>query len=359
MYPAFTPTRPRLPSVLSVSQTLEQYRAKLGQRRLLRDNDGEALAPLDAYLAHLFVSYHPGEPAILDLAGESTTGASALLGLLHPREPRVLTVNDHLSGDRQAYGSVLEEFLCREGKSLSRLQWIPHTDSATELHGERDVILFVAASQSAVAREVEHWLNNLPSAVVLVFGLGAVGDSAAIDALLQRFPTGSPRRFALLRDCGEALSASGLGVVADRDNASAEAALRRLRQLFTSNYSFLGLLCSVTEQAIRSSASDTAVRESNHHLFQEWNQEINQLKQTAQQARDLAEARAEELRVLQSSANYRLSERLRRWRQQIAPDQTWRHRLFVRLHRAARIWRQDGGRSLLQRIVHRCLRRKV
>jgi hypothetical protein len=354
MYPAFTTTRPRLPSVLSVSQPIEQYRAELSQRSLLRDNAVAALDPLDAYLAHLFVDRHPGEPAVLDLTGESTAGASVVLALLHPRQPHVLAV-----ADRQIYRGVLEEFLLRQGKSLSRLQWLHRTEPAMELHGKRDVILFVDGSRAAVDGEAEHWLSILPSAVVLVFGLGAVGDCAAIDTLLQRFPSGSRRRFALLRDCGEALSVSRLGIVADRNNAAAEIALTRLKQLFTSNYSFLGLLRSVTEQAIRSTTSDSAVRESDHLLFREWNHEINQLKQAAQQARDDAEARAAELRALQASPIYRLKEQLRRWRREIAPDQTWRHRLFLHLHRAARIWRQEGFLRLLQRIMRRLLGAKA
>ena len=352
MYPAFATTRPRLPSVLSVSQPIERYRAELDKRSLLRDDAVAELDPLDAYLAHLLVDCHPGSPAVLDLTGESTAGASVLLALLHPRQPHVLAV-----ADRQAYRGVLEEFLLRQGKSLSRLQWLPRTEPATELHEKSDVILFVEGSRAAVDGEVEHWLNRLPAAVVLVFGLGAVGDCAAIDALLRRFPTGSRRRFALLRDCGETLSASRLGLVANRENEAAEIALTRLKQLFTSNYSFLGLLRSVTDQAMRSTTSDTAVRESDHLLFREWNHEINQLKQAAQQARDLADAREAELRAVHANPNYRLSERLRRWRRELAPDQTWRHRLFLRLHNAARIWRQGGFRSLLQRIVRRCLRR--
>jgi hypothetical protein len=357
MYPAFTTTRPRLPSVLSVSQPLEQYRAELS-KRIPRGGDAvAALEPLDAYLIHLFLDSHPGEPIFLDLASESTAGTSVLLGLLHPRQPRVLAACGPLPGDRRAYRGVVEDFLQRQGKPLSRLQWLSGSEPPPELSGESDVLVLVEESRPAVDREVEHWLNVLPSAVVLIFGLGAVGDCAAIDALLQRFPSGSPRRFALLRDCGEALSASRLGLAADRDNASAEMALRRLKQLFAGNYSFLGLLRSVTEQAIRSTTSDAVVRESSG-LFLEWNQEINQLKQAAQQAREAAAARAEELHVLRRSASYRLSERLRRWRHQFAPEQTWRYHLLQLLYHAARIWRQGGFRSLLQHIVHRCFRGK-
>lgn len=354
MYPAFTTTRPRLPSVLSVYQPIEQYQADLGYRGLLRGDAVAALEPLDAYLVHLLVQVHPGEPAVIDWAAEATAGASTLVGLLHPRRPFVRAVGGPAPDYRRSYRGIVEAFLQRQGKDLSLLQWLPSVEPASELAGEPDVILFVAASRPNLDAEIEQWLNVLPSALVLVFGLGAVGDCAVLDALIRRFPTGSPRRLALLRESGEVLSASRLGVVAGRDNAAAETALRRLKQQFTSNYSFLGLLRSVTEQAIHASASDPAARESSIH-FAAWNKEINQLKKEAQQGRDDAGA-AEELRALKSSLSYRLSERFRRWRKQLAPERTRRDRLLQLLRRAAQIGRHEGVRGLFTRAVRRCVR---
>ena len=355
MYPAFTPTRPRLPSVLSVYQPIEQYQADLSKRSLLLGEAVAALEAMDAYLAHLLIQVHPGEPVLVDWAAEATAGASTLVGLLHPRRPRVHAAGGPLPGDRRSYRGIVETFLQRQGKDLSLLQWLPGVEPAAELRGETDAIVFVVASRPNVDAEVEQWLNVLPSAIVLVFGLGAVGDCPALDALVGRFPTGSPRRLALLRDGGEVLSASRLGMVAGRDNAAAEIALRRLKQHFTSNYTFLALLRSVTEQAIHASASDSAARESSIH-FAAWNKEINQLKKAAQQG--LADAgAAEELRTLKSSLSFRLSERFRRWRKQLAPEQTRRYRLFQLMRRVAQIGRHEGVRGLFSRVVRRCLRR--
>jgi hypothetical protein len=357
MYPAFNTTRPRLPSVLSVFGPLDQYQTELDKRGRFHGNAAAVLEPLDAYLTHLLVTAHPGEPAILDLAAEATAGASTLVGLLHPRQPHVRAVAGPLPGDRRAYRGVVEDFLQRQGKDLSSLQWLSHAEQTADLHGDTDVLIFIAASTPSLDADVERWLNQLPSAIVLVFGIGPVGDCAALDALLRRFPTDSPRRLTLLRESGEALSASRLGMVAERDNAAAEAALRRLKQSFTSNYSFLGLLRSTTEKAIRVSGSDTAVRESDES-FLEWNNEINQLKKTAQHARENAGA-VEELRALKSRLSYRLCERFCRWRRQLAPDGTHRHRLLHLLRRVAQIIRQDGFLSLSRRIVRRCLRRSA
>ncbi|HTU88639.1 MAG TPA: hypothetical protein VMF69_00945 [Gemmataceae bacterium] len=354
MSPAFATTRPRLPSILSVFQPIEQYQTGLRQQSMLLAAVAADLEPLDAYLVHLLMNVHPGEPAILDLTAEATGGASTLLGLLHPRQPRVYAAGGPLPGDRHSYRGGVEEFLQRQGKSFSLLHWLPHAEPAAELRGETDVIVFVSRSRLDADAEVEQWLNVLPSALVLVFGLGAVGDCPTLDALVQRFPTGSPRRLALLRDSGEVLSASRLGLVTNRDNAAAEIALRRLKQLFTSNYSFLGLLRSATEQAIGATESDAAARESSAH-FLAWNQEINQLKKAAQQGSEDAGA-AEELRAIKTSLGYRLSERFRRWRKQLAPDRTLRYRLFNLLRRVGQIWRREGVLGLFSRVVRRCVR---
>ncbi len=353
MYPAFNTTRPHLSSVLSVFEPIEQYQDELQKRGLFHSKPVTALEPLDAYLAHLLITVHPGEPAILDLAAEVTAGASTLLGLLHSRQPHVRAIGGPLSGDRRAYRGAVEEFVQRQGKALASLEWLPQAEHPL---GATDVVVFVAASRPDVDSEVERCLKCIPSALVLVFGLGPVGDCAALDALLKRFPTGSPHRLTLLRESGEALSASRLGMVTQRDNATAEAALRRLKQLFTSNYSFLGLLRSASEKAIRAAGSDLAVRE-NDGSFLEWNHEINQLKKAAQHAREHAEA-GEELRALKGRISYRLSDRFSRWRKQLASDRTRRHRLLELLRRIRQVIRHEGFLGLSRRVARHCFRRK-
>ncbi|HEY7158792.1 MAG TPA: hypothetical protein VH575_32910 [Gemmataceae bacterium] len=356
MYPTFAKTRPRLPSLATVFQPLEQYHAALEERCPLGAPAAASLEALDAYLVHLFLNCHPSAPVVLDLAAEATAGASTLLGLLHPRVKHVAAVGGPLPGDRRAYRGVVEDFLRDQGQPLARLQWLAGAEVTSQWNAGADAVLFVDAGRADVDAEVERCLNVLPAAVVLVFGLGAVGDCAAIDSLLQRFPSGSRRRFALLRDYGEVLSASRVGMVASRDDSSAEVALVRLRHLFTGNYNFLGLLRSATEQAIRSTSSDRDALHG-HLLFADWNAEINRLKQTAQKAREDTAAREEELLRFQRTLSYRLRDRLCRLRGRLVPETTWRYRVYHLVRRSARIWRKEGTRSLLRRIARRFLRR--
>src|SRR5579875_2827462 len=158
MYPVFHAPRTRLPSVLSVFGPIEQYQADRDKRSLFSGNTGAVLEPLDAYLAHLLVN-------------------------VHPREPRVFAVGGPLPGDRRAYRGAVEEFLQQRNIDLSLLHWLSYDEMSAALKGETDVLVFLAANRPAVDAEVEQWLNLLPSAIVLVFGLGAVGSCTALDAL--------------------------------------------------------------------------------------------------------------------------------------------------------------------------------
>jgi glycosyltransferase involved in cell wall biosynthesis len=75
-------------------------------------------------------------------------------------------------------------------------------------------------------------------------------------------------------------------------------------------------------------------------------QQVHQLTQAVQQARDAASAHEEQLLNLQGSLSYRIGERLCRLRNKLAPEQTWRYHLYRLLRRTAKVWRKDGTRGL-------------
>src|SRR5437667_110525 len=79
-------------------------------------------------------------------------------------------------------------------------------------------------------------------ALVLVLGLGRVGECSAIEALLGLCSAGSGRRFRLVRELGEVLVASHLGVVARHERLDADDILLRVQALFAGNLSVLELL---------------------------------------------------------------------------------------------------------------------
>jgi hypothetical protein len=105
---------------------------------------------------------------------------------------------------------------------------------------------------------------------------------------------------------------------------------------------------------------ETACRQLEEAELQlgEAQQRVHQLSGEIIQARERAASREEEL-LLQSTLSYRIGNRLCRLRSQLAPEPTWRYRLYRLVRRAAQIWRKEGARSLHQRIVRRCLHRSA
>jgi hypothetical protein len=360
----YTPTatkRPRLPSIMTVSQPIEEYRKALHKRALCGTDPAPHLEPLDVYLVHLLLQFHPDDLAVIDLAAESTTGISSLIGLLHPRVRRLLALADTPTGGRPAYRTILEDFLRDHYPTRPRMELLGSAEPPSEFAEWADAIVLVDAETTdpaALAAQVERWLDALPAAIVLVFGLGAVGDCATLESLLQRFPSGSQHRLTLLRDCSETLARSRLGMVTKRGHAQADMLLSRLTQFFTSNYSYLGLLRSTMERAIQNTSSDHDVLKT-HHLFSEWNREINHLKQAARQAQEEIQHAREKLLLLQNTLAYRLGVRLTRLRTKLAPEYTWRFRTYKRTRRAAQIWWREGSWTLFRKIVRRCLRRSA
>jgi hypothetical protein len=64
-------------------------------------------------------------------------------------------------------------------------------------------------------------------------------------------------------------------------------------------------------------------------------QRVHQLSGEIIQARELAASREEELLLLQGTLSYRIGNRLCRLRSQLAPEPTWRYRLYRLVRRAA------------------------
>ena len=109
------------------------------------------------------------------------------------------------------------------------------------------------------ADAIRRWLYEQPDALVLLLGLGRVGECPAVESAIRLCSADSGRRLWLLRELGEVLAASGLGMVARHDHPHVADILLRIQNLYTGNYRFLDLLKSVNLAEIRAAEIDLEV----------------------------------------------------------------------------------------------------
>jgi hypothetical protein len=132
----------------------------------------------------------------------------------------------------------------------------------------------------SLAEDIGQWLDARPDALVMVLGLGRVGECPAIASLLSLSAPGSDKQFRLLRELSEVLMGSRLGLVARRAHPDAATIVERLEQYYTGNYRYLDLLWRANRAALREAKLDEDILR-NHLTFGPISQEIEELKRAA------------------------------------------------------------------------------
>jgi hypothetical protein len=108
---------------------------------------------------------------------------------------------------------------------------------------------------------------------------------------------GSERRLWLIRELGEFLAASRLGMVARRDHPHAAEILRRLQLQYEGNFGFVDLLKTVNEAALRAARVDDEVMRI-HPSAEPLRAELEALRRSAQESKAQADAARQALAVM-------------------------------------------------------------
>jgi hypothetical protein len=398
MHATIATNRPRFPSILTTRQPAEDYWEEYAPRSDSLPDLDEQLPPLDGFLVTLLLGFQPKYGAVVDLAATSTGGASTALVLNHPSPSRILAGLGDGDAD-QKLASALKAYARQLPPTGASLMILPRGEMPTDLPTRHGVVVVANArahTPEALAELTARWLLAYPQALLLLLGVGPVADSGAVAALLRDCTPETGRRFWLARELAEALASSHLAVVARRDHPHADSDVQRLRQLYTGNVRYLDLLWDVNAAAIRQAGADDEAMRTHHptvapvlNELSEWKrkslaasdelarlrQELTEVRQTPgvsldpfvaeQQWRDAGEQserqlallratlaeRDSQIQAMQWSLAYRCALRVRRLRLLLAPDQSRRYWLLCRFRRAAQIWRAEGFRSLLKRLV--------
>lgn len=401
-------------TIWSVYQPVEAYRELLPAVDEPAYDAAARLQPLDAYLIHLVVNLLPGRPTVVDLAAEATWGATTVLALTHPR---VRAVRVPSAGAASRYRFALERYRAEcdppPAAALEPLPALPGTPAwAADRPGH---VFLICAEEETAGRLVETvraCLEADAEGLVVVLGLGGVGQCPAVQGLLEACGTDSARRFWLLRELGDCLLASRVGLVARRDHALVEDVLQRVRQLYTGNFHFLNLVKKSCLAAIRAADVDAAALKAHHTGWLVENREVvAKLEQSLREARDEAAAlktalaetqqalkgtqdwvaqiqqstrrelaarreeaqrawqmhgtacaalnatrqalweRDQQLAAIRSGLGYRLLDRVRRV---VIPEGSRRFGLYRQLRRAGHVWRSEGFMRLVGRVARKC-----
>jgi hypothetical protein len=274
--------RAKRPSIVTVYRPVEDYWTRFDPANDPGRDVERVLDPFDALLIHLVLDLMSGPPTVIDLASGSTAGASSVLGLNHPKVGRLVVIAR--GADRPV--PALRRYVLARTDGLAPFEVVPAAEMPGRLGGREPVVILAdARGENAIelAEEIRPWIDEHPAALALVLGLGRVGECPAIEALLGFCPVGSPRRFRLIRELGEMLAASHLGMISRADHPAADDVLLRLRLLYDGNFHFVDLLRSVHQSAMQASAVDDEVRKT-HPSFRPLRDEMDSLKRSARES---------------------------------------------------------------------------
>ncbi|MHB1556909.1 MAG: hypothetical protein ACYC61_05445 [Isosphaeraceae bacterium] len=297
---AAIPARRRpLPSILTVYRPIEEYRESASSGEVA--GASELLGPLDAFLVHRLLDLLPGEPVLIDGAIVATGGSSSLVGLNHPRVRAVWGVADGNNDACREAVSSLRDHLGRRAADGPNLGVLPAAELPPGLTRVSTPVVLLDASGdrcASLAEQVGDWLDRRPNAVVLVLGLGKVGQCPAMASLVGRCTPESGLRLDLLRELNEVLMASRMALVASRGNEGVSLAIERLRLSYTGNFRYVDLLRQVNDTAMRQANIDVDTLRA-HPTFGPLSEEIEGLKRAAREADERAAAAAQALRDAQ------------------------------------------------------------
>ena len=216
MNPTMQDKRQPLPTILTVYRPIEEYWGSFGPLAGLGPDPAEALDPFDAYLIHRVLTLVPGLPVLVDAATVETGGAICLIGLAHPQVRGMVAALDRESPAARQILSGVRSYLGSRAPGLPPLDVIARAEMPAAVADQSPAVILVdgrCEDTAGLAEEIRRWMDGLPDALVLVLGLGRVGQCPAIASLLRLCTPDSGRRFRLMRELGEVLAASRLGLV--------------------------------------------------------------------------------------------------------------------------------------------------
>jgi hypothetical protein len=296
-----------IPTVDQADRPLRSY------RQLLRGVDVDhQLASLDAYLFVLCLEFLSGSAVVTDLTGAPAEVST--LALSHQRVGQVVT---WLGEDPTAPSCVASIRALRSlAPNHDRWEIAPNLDSALCRLGESpgelssQHLVAIAAESASRAAPVSELVRKIldanSRAIVIVPGLGRIGECRALASLVCRFPPDSRARLTLARELRGMVQACSLGLIYEKTNEQAKTLFERIEYLFITNYDYLDLI------------TEACARRDMDTLHIETDQLRAQLER--ERSRPL-------IKAIALQAGRRMAPLARKYRRWLAPPDSFRERL--------------------------------
>ena len=232
-----------VPTVDLADRPLRGYREQLAGT--LVDHQ---LSSIDVYMLTLLFEFLRGPLAVTDLTGLPAEVSS--LALRHGRVSRVVTWPGEANGEP----SWLACTAALQSLSGDGARWEMSTDLESTVQRARRVpgevfgqhVAVIAGQRHAEASEVSRIAHAVldvnPAAVVVVAGLGRIGECRQLVSLACAFAPGSRRKMILARELRGMVQDCSLGFFHDDANDHFMMTLERIENLFITNYDYLDLL---------------------------------------------------------------------------------------------------------------------
>lgn len=254
-----------LPTLFSSHRHVERYVHLLSARLAGSCAPRVAIGAIDAFIVQELTASSPASSVAVDLAGNATLGASVVLWGGQPSIRRVLVAEDVAwpAGDsawRTHLASLLDELEIHS--PAGRIRFDADSPLRERCKDSTSVLAppLLWVSVAVVGEDPERIGSHLeqltalhPNVVLLLFPLGALGESAPIEAAL-RLCRARALKFAAIRELSPFFASSQLGIICRSDNAIVAEGLRRIQRMYEGNFDFLDLLATVVRDAAECAA---------------------------------------------------------------------------------------------------------
>lgn len=227
------------PTIYSVWIGVEKYWDEI-QTGNLSVKPETFMKPLDALLTDVFLGYSLKKTIVHDFTSNQTAGILSVIGL---NSNQVIRVTTHFPDTINSpfTPQTLEGFI---NKVQLNSKWYRNSDQDRPgpIPNQSIQIILKTVDHLEFPQSFQPVLQNDPSAIFLIFGLGKIGQCIALEKLILMVDELDGLDLVLAQDLGIGFLDSGLGIIYRKDNADAALILDRIRMNYTTNFEMEDML---------------------------------------------------------------------------------------------------------------------